>query len=74
MTEETEALVLELLREVSGSSARTASDIADLKLRMSALEQHLGQIHLRMGSLNNRMDRFDGRLARVERRLELVEV
>jgi hypothetical protein len=43
MTTETENLVLELLRRIRASQDRVELDIADLKLRMSAVEQHLGQ-------------------------------
>ena len=74
MTEETENLVLELLRRIRASQERTESDITDIKLRVSAAEQNLGQIHLQIAGLNSRMDRFDERLARIERRLDLVEV
>jgi hypothetical protein len=73
MTEGTENLVLDLLRKVRASQERTEVDIGDLKLRMSACEQNLGQIHLQIAGLNMRLDRFDERLGRIERRLELVE-
>jgi len=74
MTEETENLVLDLLRKIRASQERMETDIGDLKLRMSACEQNLGQMHLQLAGLNMRMDRFDERLSRIERRLELVDV
>lgn len=73
MTEETENLVLEILKKVRVSQERTEQDIADLKLRVTAVEQHLGQQQVQLAALNGRMDRFDERLARIERRLELVQ-
>jgi phage shock protein A len=79
MTEETENLVLEMLRRIRASQERTELDIADLKARMSALEQHegqvltlQGQVVTLLGTLNQRMDRFDERLGRIERRLDPV--
>jgi polyhydroxyalkanoate synthesis regulator phasin len=73
MTTETENLVLELLRRIRASQDRVELDIADLKLRMSAVEQHLGQTPVQLAGLNARMDRFDERMSRIERRMELVD-
>jgi hypothetical protein len=73
MTSETENMVLELLRRIRASQDRTELDIADLKLRMSAVEQHLGQQQIQFAALNSRMDRFDERMSRIERRLDLAD-
>ena len=73
MTEETENLVLEQLRLIRKSQEEMREDIADIKIRMSSSERHLGEIQVQLGALNARMDRFDERLTRVERRLNLVE-
>jgi archaellum component FlaC len=73
MTEETENMVLELLRRIRASQDRTEADISDFKLRMSAVENHLGQMQIQLAGLNTRMDRFDERLSRVERRLDLAD-
>ena len=74
MTEETENLVLELLRKTRTSQERMEQDIADMKVRMSSVETVLGQQQIQLAALNGRMDRFDERLGRIERRLDLVEV
>ncbi len=74
MTEETENLVLELLRKTRASQERMEQDVGDLKVRMSAVENLLGQQLIQFAALNGRMDRFDERLGRIERRLDLVEV
>jgi len=74
MTEETENLVLELLRKTRASQERMEQDIADLKSRMSSVENILGQQQIQLAALNVRMDRFDERLGRIERRLDLVNV
>jgi archaellum component FlaC len=74
MTEETENLVLELLRKTRASQERMEQDIGDLKARMSAVENLLGQQQIQFAALNGRMNRFDERLGRIERRLDLVAV
>jgi predicted nucleic acid-binding Zn-ribbon protein len=74
MTEETENLVLELLRKTRASQERMEVDISDLKVRMSSVENLLGQQQIQIATLNGRLDRFDERLGRIERRLELVNV
>jgi polyhydroxyalkanoate synthesis regulator phasin len=73
MTSETEDLVLELLRRVRASQERMELDVADLKARLSAVEQPLGQQQIQLAALNGRMDRFDERLSRIERRLDLTD-
>jgi polyhydroxyalkanoate synthesis regulator phasin len=74
MTEETENLVLDLLRKTRASQERMEQDVADLKVRMSTVENMLGQQQIQLAALNGRMDRLDERLGRIERRLDLVEV
>jgi archaellum component FlaC len=73
MTEETTNLVLEHLKHIRRVGDETREDMADVKLRVSAIEEHIGQMQIQFGGLNRRMDRFDERLTRVERRLELTE-
>ena len=73
MTEETENLVLEMLRRIRASQERTEFDLIDLKTRVSAIEQVQGQILTLLGSLGVRLDRMEERISRIERRLDLVE-
>ena len=73
MTEQTENMVLELLRRIRAQLDRMEADIGDLKLRTSTIENHLGQMQIQFGGLNSRLDRLDERVGRIERRLELVE-
>ena len=73
MTEETENLVLEMLRKIRASQERMEHDLVDIKVRLSAVEHLLGQHQLMLAALNSRMDRFDERLGRIERRLDLVD-
>ena len=73
MTEQTENLVLEMLRRIRSSLDFMAADIQDLKLRSSAVELVLGQMQIQMGGVNGRLDRLDERMSRIERRFDLVE-
>jgi hypothetical protein len=73
MTSETEDLVLEMLRRIRSSQERMELDIADLKGRVSVIEQVQGQILSLLGGLGQRMDRYEERLSRIERRLDLVD-
>jgi hypothetical protein len=73
MTDESDNMVLEILRRIRASQERTELDLADLKGRASAMEQMQGQVLVLLGAMSQRMDRFDERLGRIERRLDLVE-
>ena len=73
MSEQTEHLILEMLRRIRSMTERIEADVGDLKLRMSAVENHIGQMQVQIAGTNSRMDRIEERLGRIERRLELVE-
>jgi len=73
MTEETENIVLEMLRRIRASQERMELDISDLKSRLTAVEITMGQIVSLLAGQSGRMDRIEERLARVERRLELAD-
>ncbi len=64
MTEETENIVLEILRKVRNSQERMEQGISDLKIRMSSVETMLGQQLIQFATLNTR----------IEQRLDLVNV
>ena len=73
MTDEIGNLILERLRRMDNRLANVESDMHDLKLRMSGVEDHLATVIVSITGLNHRMDRFDERLGRVERRLDLSD-
>jgi hypothetical protein len=77
MAEEINNIVLEMLSRIRSSQERTETDVADLNVRMSAIEQlggqiivHQGQMVTILGTLNQRMDRFDERMDRLDQRME----
>ena len=51
--------------------ARLDERMANLELRMTAQEQHLGTLVLSLPSIHDRVDALSRRLERVERRLDL---
>ena len=73
MTDEVGNLVLEQLRLVRTSMQRMELDRGDIKLRVSSLEQNMGQVVTALGAVNGRLDRLEERVARIERRLDLVD-
>lgn len=68
-----ENLTLLFMRRLDQRLDRMEGDIGDIKLRMTATEEHLASIMMSVAGLNSRMDKIDGRLDRVERRLDLKD-
>lgn len=75
MTENTENLVLEILRrlqnEISGIHREMREDFREIKTRLTLLEQHFATHTAALANQSGRIDRLEQRLERVERRLEL---
>ncbi len=71
MNDDVGNLILERLRRMDDRLSNIEGDMHDMKLRMTVVEEHVGNLVLSISGLNARMDRFDERLARVERRMEL---
>jgi tetrahydromethanopterin S-methyltransferase subunit G len=66
MSEEPDSLVLRYLRRIDEKVDRIAGDVADLKVRMTLVEEGLAGV-------NRRLDRLEARVERIERRLDLAE-
>jgi archaellum component FlaC len=66
MADEPDNLVLKYLRRIDEKLDRVIDDVADLKVRTTAVEEALAGV-------NRRLDRLEGRVERIERRLDLVE-
>jgi hypothetical protein len=76
MADETDNIVLVYLRLLDEKFDRIAADIADIKIRMTAVVEKLAGINRRLdrtvGSLNrieHRLDGIDTRLGAIETRL-----
>lgn len=76
MSEQTDNLVLEMLRSMRASMARIEDDVRELKQRLSTVEQHISQMMAsemsHYASVAARLDRVTDRIERIERRLEIV--
>jgi archaellum component FlaC len=74
MTENVENITLQFMRRLDTRLDRLEHNIDDIKLRMTATEEHLASIMMSIAGVNSRMDKIDQRLTRVERRLDLTDV
>jgi archaellum component FlaC len=68
-----ENLVLEQLRRLNKRFDVFELELVDLKLRMSAVDEHLAGMMMSISGINNRLDRIDERVGRIERRLDLTD-
>lgn len=68
---ETDSLVLEHLRHIRAKVDKNASDMEDIKMRLSSVERSNALLHLDIAQVNYRLDGFDKRLVTIESRLEL---
>jgi archaellum component FlaC len=66
MASEPDNVVLALLRRIDERTARMADDLADIKVRVTSLEEGFAGVH-------RRLDRLEQRVERIERRLELSD-
>ena len=73
MSDNVENMTLVFLRRIDERLDRIEGDLGDIKLRMTANEEHLASMMMSIAGINARMDKIDARLGRVERRLELTE-
>ncbi len=73
MTAETENLLLEILKRLQSDMADVKADLADIRLRVTATEDHLATLVMSVAGVNHRLDRLAERVERIERRLDLTE-
>jgi hypothetical protein len=66
-------LMLVFLRRLDQRMERLEGGMADIKLRATAIAEHLASIMMSMAGANAGMDKIDARLARVARRLDLTD-
>ena len=72
MTTEPENRVLEMLRQLDAKMDRVNDDIADLKRRVTALEEGQAALAQGLAGVNRRLDRLEARVDRIEHRLDLA--
>ena len=63
----------ELLKKMHGDVQELRLDMLDIKVQLSATEEHLGTMMVSSAGINTRLDRIEERLGRVERRLDLTD-
>lgn len=80
MTNETENLVVEILRRLQGDMAELKSGQQDMRHRLSLIETRLAGMERNLADQyagyagqSVRIDRLEERLGRLERRLELTD-
>lgn len=66
MSDGPDSLVLRFMRQVDAKLDRVIDDLADIKVRVTNVEENLV-------ALNRRVDRMDLRIERIERRLDLTK-
>ena len=67
MADEPDNIVLTYLRRIDQKLDRVIDDVADLKVRVTAVEEGIAGV-------NRRLDRLEQRVDRIERRLDLVDM
>ena len=59
VTENVENLTLVFLRRIDERLDRMENDLGDIKLRMTATEEHLASMMMSIAGVNSRMDKID---------------
>jgi predicted nucleic acid-binding Zn-ribbon protein len=73
MTDPADNLILEILKRIQSDIHDMKEDIGDVKLRLTATEEHLSTLIMSTSGINHRLDRMDTRIERIEKRLDLTE-
>ena len=68
MTEETENLVLQLLRRIRASQEHVEEEISNMKLRLSSLEQAVGQFGMAFAGIQASIGQFQISMGSFHRR------
>ncbi len=70
---DTENLVLNILKDIQTRLGRMEERLTNLELRMTVQEQHLGTLVISLPASHDRIDVLTRRIEHIERRLELRE-
>jgi predicted nucleic acid-binding Zn-ribbon protein len=69
----TNELIFSVLQKVQADMSELKFDMRDLKIRMTAAEEHVGSLVIAVSGTNNRLDRLTDRIDRIEHRLDLTD-
>jgi archaellum component FlaC len=72
MADQSDNLVLQMLRRMDVKLDRVIEDVRDLKMGMTNVEERLGAVELSIAGVQRRIDRVEQRLDRIGKRLDLV--
>jgi hypothetical protein len=67
-------LIYSVLVKMQGDLSELKFDMRDLKVRMTAAEEHIGSLIIAVSGTNNRLDRLTDRIERIETRLGLTDI
>ncbi len=67
-------LIYSVLQKMQADISELKFDVRDLKIRMTLVEEHLGNSILAISGVNSRLDRLTDRVERIEHRLDLREL
>lgn len=66
-------LIYSVLQKMQADMADMKFDVRDLKIRMTLVEEHLGNTVIAILGVNSRLDRLSDRVERLEVRLGLTD-
>jgi hypothetical protein len=69
----TNDLIYAVLVKMQADMSELKFDMRDLKVRMTAAEEHIGSLIMAVSGTNNRLDRLTDRIERIETRLDLTD-
>ena len=73
MTEAESSIMLEILKRLQSDMSEMKADMSDMRLRMTANEEHLATLVMSVSGINHRLDRLADRVERIELRLDLLD-
>ncbi|TGX55957.1 hypothetical protein E5A73_02250 [Sphingomonas gei] len=69
----TNELIYSVLQKMQVDVSELKFDVRDLKVRVTAAEEHVGSLVIAVSGTNNRLDRLTDRIERIDRRLDLTD-
>ena len=69
----TNELIYSVVQKLQADMSEVKFDMRDLKVRMTIVEEHLGNSVIGISGVNSRLDRLTDRAERIEQRLDLTD-